>query len=1211
MMRRKDQQPITNNTNLFQSNQNNNKQPQIIITPSSTTNGLKSQSLKSTQSTSVGMQSSNVMLSQHASQSNQSSKLFTPNNYYNPNSSSNKQVSNNSVKSSNQSSNKYQGATQHLHFSSKSQNNNNSLSQNLRTSNMEWIDNIQRQLVERQNKKKQQNTTDKNMLSKDSNKSNLNSPIESEKSDRNIANQSPMIKTPAMRMSFNQNGTNEVIDNSAKNNNMLQIQNQKKGSLSNIQQVSSQYFQQKQRPSVEYGNHNQSNHSQYSSVSSTLSSQNRNNLATNYGKIVDSQSDQLNQTLNEKAKFEYLIKERPSDISNQIKSPKNTHGQANNGNGIFQNHYDKDGSLNKLGSPQNIYVQYQYNNFIYSGNQSQQQNLLPGNNFNQSSATGSTNVINTNDQSNILINKLTLESPTQGVYENGNYSQAETPQDLLLSKNLQQHGEYIKIDLLTKMSLETSQSQLNDSSMIKRANQKNANSQNQTYLRQGNHKLNYSNSQKGLDFSKNLSEKVSGFNKHKLVVKQKQKAPAHNNLYDRIILESNKQQQLDSSDARQNSLEKTIGGFFNTLKGNFDGASKFIENMQEKVRKFMPQSPRETKVSSRYFERNSIESSISHNQNQRDSLASIQDKIIQNNISCTSSKYKASRQDAQNTLSQFKTPYKQNSALFNQQNTNDMHQSSLRKKNLDQSYKISSIKPSEKEADDPIEPPSPRGVETICLKCNQQIPQESIQTHQNNCQISNQRTLESSDQRINDKYFLEKIDKLKQALDKYVQDIRVNQPNTRDEIQPGIYIQGDYLACKQLIQNIQFQESSGGASTTMLILIQRLKVLARERLNVIMNYLKDNSIFKLENQSISSGGELNQRQSRQVSEMRNTNGGPKSVRGEMSEEKYKLKQDEVQKTIKEKEFLQKRTADLLTAMQQKPSKKLGLGAGVSTDPNIIHKGQFLISEIKSDVDNQTHVSDNSQKTQTSVFSATTNQKSTVSGIMKEFQTQKDQKMVRSASNNRMGQEGIDEIDETVKFEESKRMKEQKQNTKILFYELCFKIKNNMFPDNHLAKYANIPALYEESQKKSISIAQYQDFIYNELSKNAQLWVSMKEINQIRRKTMGSNSITSNSSQYRQSSASSQSSNHSKDRDGGSSQYQLQESEHQAQIQQNRKSNQPQRNNLFIDSSRKQHGNGSSSHGGSNSKNRLGSGAKIVKIETIMEEDDAQLSMYND
>lgn len=42
----------------------------------------------------------------------------------------------------------------------------------------------------------------------------------------------------------------------------------------------------------------------------------------------------------------------------------------------------------------------------------------------------------------------------------------------------------------------------------------------------------------------------------------------------------------------------------------------------------------------------------------------------------------------------------------------------------------------------------------------------------------------------------------------------------------------------------------------------------------------------------------------------------------------------------------------------------------------------------------------------------------------------------------------------------------------------------MFPENHLAKYANIPALYDEAQKKNIQPNKYQDFIYNELSKNA-------------------------------------------------------------------------------------------------------------------------------
>ncbi len=50
--------------------------------------------------------------------------------------------------------------------------------------------------------------------------------------------------------------------------------------------------------------------------------------------------------------------------------------------------------------------------------------------------------------------------------------------------------------------------------------------------------------------------------------------------------------------------------------------------------------------------------------------------------------------------------------------------------------------------------------------------------------------------------------------------------------------------------------------------------------------------------------------------------------------------------------------------------------------------------------------------------------------------------------------------------------------------MCFRIKNQKFPDNHLAKYANIPALYEESQRQKIDVSKYQDFIYEELSKNA-------------------------------------------------------------------------------------------------------------------------------
>jgi hypothetical protein len=55
-----------------------------------------------------------------------------------------------------------------------------------------------------------------------------------------------------------------------------------------------------------------------------------------------------------------------------------------------------------------------------------------------------------------------------------------------------------------------------------------------------------------------------------------------------------------------------------------------------------------------------------------------------------------------------------------------------------------------------------------------------------------------------------------------------------------------------------------------------------------------------------------------------------------------------------------------------------------------------------------------------------------------------------------------ELEEAINVENSRREKEKKQNQKILFYEMCFNIKTKVFPDKHLAKYANIPALFEES-----------------------------------------------------------------------------------------------------------------------------------------------------
>lgn len=42
----------------------------------------------------------------------------------------------------------------------------------------------------------------------------------------------------------------------------------------------------------------------------------------------------------------------------------------------------------------------------------------------------------------------------------------------------------------------------------------------------------------------------------------------------------------------------------------------------------------------------------------------------------------------------------------------------------------------------------------------------------------------------------------------------------------------------------------------------------------------------------------------------------------------------------------------------------------------------------------------------------------------------------------------------------------------------------MFPNNHLARYANISSLYQQALKKNIQQAKFQDFIYDELANNA-------------------------------------------------------------------------------------------------------------------------------
>ncbi|CDW77808.1 UNKNOWN [Stylonychia lemnae] len=715
---------------------------------------------------------------------------------------------------------------------------------------------------------------------------------------------------------------------------------------------------------------------------------------------------------------------------------------------VLQKTQNVDSSEYQVYAPQNIYVQYQYNNFIYNNGSQSNLNHSKTMNYKQSASIISDTPIT--DALYIQLESKRVSDPNHS-RNSGSYN--------------------IKSDLLTKKSVD-----LKSSNMI------------QNDLQSNNNKIQFRQSivmNDRITEAKNLSEKVSSFNKHKLVVKQKvalndnnngtQMSYAANNLQN-MTQDSLNQQSKNS--ARRGSLERTFGGFIYSISKQkaIDGAFKFFEKVQDKVKKLMPNSPSEKKINSGLYQSNNEgRKSIDYKAGADDyHSGSSAPTLRYEDKSNFSSNFQTSRQQQQ-ALELLRTPNRNTStASYLKSNISSIDRSSAHKQ---QSIsKIRSIKPSEKEADDPIEPPSPRAVETVCVKCQRVIRQ-----------------------------------------DKYVQDLVSSSPNTRQEMDATIiqqyaqkfrdeilkskaqnqFTQQDYLQCKQIIQNIQFQED---------------------------------------------------------------------------EEKYKIKQEEMNKTIQEKEFLQKRTNDLIMAMQNKFVKK---GGQIQNYPNIVHKGLFIMSDIRSDIDNQTLISDNSMKTQTSQFTQNSMPFSTMSNIIKDFQQKPSHpQFIRSMSNPKIG----DEIDETVKFEESKREKEY-------FYEMCFKIKNTMFPENHLAKYANIPALFEESQKKNVSTSNYQEFIYNELSKNAQLWVSMKEINQIRRKTSNS------SSSPRGSISSANGAGNTSQRPASAS----------------NQSKQKAKSYQILDSTRRN----TTAKSQNSSSNRLGSGAKIVKIETIMEEDDAQLQLYND
>jgi len=57
----------------------------------------------------------------------------------------------------------------------------------------------------------------------------------------------------------------------------------------------------------------------------------------------------------------------------------------------------------------------------------------------------------------------------------------------------------------------------------------------------------------------------------------------------------------------------------------------------------------------------------------------------------------------------------------------------------------------------------------------------------------------------------------------------------------------------------------------------------------------------------------------------------------------------------------------------------------------------------------------------------------------------------------------------------------------------------MFPDNHLAKFASIASLYQEAIAKGLKRDEYQTFITVSLQTNTHQFVSMKVLNQLRKR----------------------------------------------------------------------------------------------------------------
>ena len=108
-----------------------------------------------------------------------------------------------------------------------------------------------------------------------------------------------------------------------------------------------------------------------------------------------------------------------------------------------------------------------------------------------------------------------------------------------------------------------------------------------------------------------------------------------------------------------------------------------------------------------------------------------------------------------------------------------------------------------------------------------------------------------------------------------------------------------------------------------------------------------------------------------------------------------------------------------------------------------------------------------------------------------------------------------EVDDVLEHQEEKKKKERDKNLKSYFFWLCFDQKNRLFPEDHLARFVQISALYNAAVNQGVLVDKWTEFIYNELS-NAEKWVDVQQMKQIQRlqaKKKGLKRIGKSASRY--------------------------------------------------------------------------------------------------